>query len=473
MHDRMQTLTSEELNVIHNASMEILSKTGVAFNEDEALAIFKKRGFSVEGKTVRFDENQVQEALSTAPSRFKLIARNPEKSVWIGEDDWVFVPTYGAPFKIAPDGTQQPGTMQDYDNFCKLVQTSPHIDTNGSKHIEPQDVPPQTAYLDMLLSNILLCDKAFMGSPDSRQAARDCVEMTGLLFGGKEALMDMPVTVSLVNSLSPLQYSSEIAGAIIELANYRQGLLIANMIMGGTSGPVTIPELLVLMNAEILAGLVLAQLVGPGTPVIYGTTSCPINMQTGAATVGAPETAIISSIAAQLARFYNLPCRTGGSLTDALVPDAQALAEGAMTLITSIRNGGHFILHACGMMGCYMGNSFEKWLIDEEFCGMVRRMMTRLEIDPAKMDPGIIERAGIGGTYLMQPETLQLCRTAYYHYSLFKKGGGGANGARLDIISTASDKLEQRLSSYEKPDIDPGLEADLRQFVHERKASSA
>lgn len=474
MYDRMQTLTTDELNTIHNASMGILSNTGVAFNEPDAIALFASRGFSVDGKVVRFSEEQVQSALSLAPSRFKLVARNPEKSVWVGGDDWVFVPTYGAPFKIGADGVKYPGTMQDFDAFCMLVQTSPHIDTNGSKHVEPQDVPAEFAYLHMLLSNIVLCDKPFMGSSDSRQAARDCIEMAGMAFGGKDALMKNPVTVSLINALSPLQYSSEMAGAILELARYRQGLLIANMIMGGTSGPVTLPELLVLMNAEILAGIVLAQLVGPGTPVIYGTTSSPTNMRSGAAMVGTPETAMISSMAAQLARFYRLPCRTGGSLTDAMMPDAQALAEGAMTLITTVRNGGHFILHSCGMLGGYIGNSFEKWLIDEELCGMVRRMMTPLDIDPAKMNPDIISRVGIGGIYLMQPETFQHCRTAYYPYSLFNKmGSTDPQAVRPAIVEAASEQFLLRLAGYQKPDIDPELEADLRRFVDKRREQGA
>lgn len=469
MYDRMQTLTIEELNWIHDASIEILSNTGVAFNEAQALRLFESRGFSVDGKVVCFTGNQVQEALNTAPSRFKVFGRNREKSVWVGEDDWVFVPTYGPPFMVDRDGTQRPGTMQDYDAFCKLVQSSPHIDMNAYKHVEPQDVPAETAYLDMLLSGIVHCDRPFMGSPDSRQAAQDCIEMAAIAFGGKDVLMDMPVTVSLINSLSPLQYSSEMAGALLELARYRQPLLIANLIMGGTSGPVTLPELLVLMNAEILAGLVLTQLAGPGTPVIYGTASCPTNMQTGAATVGTPETAIISCMATQLARFYQLPCRTGGSLTDATMPDAQALAEGALNLVTSVRSGGNFILHACGMMEGYIGNSFEKWLIDEELCGMVRRMMTPLNFSPETTDIGVISRTGIGGTYLMQPETVKLCRSAYFPYTLFNKGGGQSQGAGRDIAAVASDRLKQRLDGYEKPDIDPAIEADLRQFVSNRK----
>jgi len=469
MVDRMQTLTEKDLNWIHDASMEVLSNTGVAFNEGEALGLFQNRGFSVDGKVVRFSEKQVQEALSTAPSRFRLFGRNREKSLWIGEDDWVFAPTYGPPFMVNRDGVQRPGTMHDYDTFCKLVQTSPHIDMNGYKHVEPQNVPAETAYLDMMLSNIVLCDRPFMGSPDSRRAARDCLEMAGIAFGGKDALAQMPVTVSLINSLSPLQYSSEMVGAVLELARYRQPLLIANLIMGGTSGPVTLPELLVLMNAEILAGLVLAQLAGPGTPVIYGTTSCPTNMKTGAATVGTPETAIISSVAAQLARFYQLPSRTGGSLTDATLPDAQALAEGALTLITAVRSGGNFILHACGMIGGYIGNSFEKWLIDEELCGMVRKMMTPLDFSAETIDTGVIARTGIGGTYLMQPETLKHCRSAYFDYALFAKGGAASRSPADDIAKTASDRLRQRLESYQKPDIDPSIETDLNQYVRHRK----
>ena len=100
MYDRMQTLTAENLNWIHDRSIEILSDTGIAFNDDGSLELFGKHGFSVDGKVVRFNENQVQEALSLTPSRFQLIARDPEKSCWVGEDDWVYVPTYGPPFLV-------------------------------------------------------------------------------------------------------------------------------------------------------------------------------------------------------------------------------------------------------------------------------------------------------------------------------------------------------------------------------------
>ncbi|GBC61413.1 trimethylamine methyltransferase [Desulfonema ishimotonii] len=471
MYDRMQTLSQDDLTRIHNASVRILNETGVAFNDPEAIEIFNNNGFKTEGKTVFFTEADVAKALETTPARFKVTARNPEKSVFIGEDDWVFVPTYGSPFICTRTGEQRPGTIQDYDNICKLVQTSEHINMNGFKNVEPGDVPTETAYLDMLFSNIILCDKPYMGSTDTRQAARDSIEMAGIIFGGKEKLKEMPVMIGLINPLSPLQFADEMAGSIIEYARYRQPVVILNMIMAGTSGPIRLPGLFALMNAEILAGLVLSQLVGPGTPVIYGTTSCPTNMKTGAASIGSPETYIINSATTQLARFYNLPCRTGGSLTDALVPDAQALAEGALTLSTSVRNGANFILHSCGMMGTYIGTCLEKWLIDEELCGMVRRMLTPVEISDEEINVDAIKNVGIGGTYLMDPTTLQCCRTAFYENNLYSKQEHSrwlnAGGKRIDEV--ASDMLVQRLAAYEKPAIDPDMETALAEFVSRRK----
>ena len=471
MHDRMQTYTKEELNRIHHASMDILGNTGIAFNESESLEIFKKNGFKVDGNIVFFKEKDIFRALETAPSRFKVAARNPKKSVHLGENDWVFVSTYGAPFICSRTGEKSPATMQDYDNICKLVQTSKFVDMNGFKHVQPTDIPPQTAYLDMLLSNMVLSDKPYMGSTDSRQAARDSIEMAAILFGGKEKLNEMPVMVSLINSLSPLQYAEEMAGSILELARHRQPMVIANMIMAGTTGPVRLPGLLALMNAEILAGLTLAQLAGPGTPVIYGTTSCPTNMKSIVASVGSPEAAIIASAAIQLARYYKLPCRSGGSLTDALVPDGQAMAEGSLLLTTSVQNGAHFILHACGMIGTYIGMNLEKWLIDEELCGMIRRMLTSVDVTEETIDVESIKAVGIGGSYLMEPATLKHFRTEFFMNDLFSKqdhNSWSRKGSRR-VEESAADLLLKRLSAYEKPDIDPAMEADLANFVMQRK----
>jgi len=472
MYDRMQTLTQKQMTRIHEAAMDLLGTTGIAFNEDEALAIFKANGFKVDGKTVFITEAQVQKALKTAPSRFTITARNPKKNVAIGEDDFVFVPGYGAPFVTLTNGDQREATMEDYDNFCKLVQTSKYIDMNGFMMVEPSDVPADTAHLDMIFSSIILCDKPFMGSPVSKQGARDCVDMAAIVWGGMDKLKTVgPVTASLINSLSPLQFSDEMAGSLIELARANQACVIASLIMAGSSGPVTLSGVLALQTAEILAGVTLAQLVNPGAPVIYGSTSSAMDMKTGGLSIGCPELSVVVSATAQMARFYNLPSRSGGSLTDAHFPDAQAGIESTLALTTAARNGVNFILHANGILGSYISMSYEKFLIDEELCGITRRLLKPMEVTPSSIDVEMIKAVGIGGQYLTQPKTFQLCRTEFHLTDFMSRQNhaGWKTAGKKRIDEFAVDRLGQRLAAYEKPDIDPAVEAALAEFVIRRK----
>lgn len=471
MYDRMQELSTQDMEKIHDASMDLLKNTGVAFNEEEALEIFKANGHRVEGSTVFFEESDIQTALKTAPSRFTVHARNPAKNVEIGEDDFVFLPGYGAPFVMDAKGNQRHATMEDYDNFCKLIQTSPYINMNGWMMVEPSDMPSNTVHLDLNLSNMLLCDKPFMGSPISRKGALEGIEMAEILWGGKENIMDKTVSVSLINSLSPLQFSDEMAGALIELARHNQACVVASLIMAGGSGPVTLDGVLALQNAEILAGITLAQLVKPGVPVVYGSTSSAMDMKTGALSIGAPELSKNIQLTAQMARFYTLPSRSGGSLTDALCTDAQAGAESTLALSTAARSGINFILHACGILGSYIAMSFEKFLVDEEVCGMVQNMFKPLALTDESIDIDVIKEVGIGGQYLTHPKTFQLCRTEFFMPTLMsrKNPDAWAKEGKKRIDQIAEDRVAQRLAAYEKPDIDPEIEKRLTQYVETRK----
>ena len=471
MADRMQELNVQNMKKIHSAAMDLLRNTGVSFKEKQALEIFKANGQRVEGTIVFFEESDIQKALKTAPRRFTVHARNPEKSVEIGDDDFVFLPGYGAPFVMDVQGNQRQATMEDYDNFCKLIQTSPYINMNGWMMVEPADMPSDTVHLDLNLSNMLLCDKPFMGSPTSRQGALDGIEMAGILWGGKENIMDKTVSVSLINSLSPLQFADEMIGSLIELARHNQACVVASLIMAGGSGPVTIDGVLALQNAEILAGVTLTQLVRPGAPVIYGSTSSAMDMKTGALSIGAPELSKNIHLVAQMARFYNLPSRSGGGLTDALCVDAQAGVESALALSTAARSGINFILHSCGILGSYIAMSFEKFLVDEEACGMILNMLKPLALTDDSIDTDVIKDVGIGGQYLTHPKTFKLCRTEFFMPTLMSRKNSDAwtKDGKKHIDQVAEDKVAQRLASYEKPDIDPKIEKQLTQYVENRK----
>jgi trimethylamine--corrinoid protein Co-methyltransferase len=470
MIDRMQLLTQGDLSLIHGASMGILADTGVVFNGSDAAEIFKKHGFKVDGIRVFITEKDVSKALETAPSRFTIRARNPAHNVSIGENDFVFLPTGGAPNVVSFTGKRRPALLADYEACCKLVQTSDQLDMNGLLMVQPTDTPPQVAHLDMLLANITMCDKAYAGSSTFRLAARDCLEMAALLRGGKENLKRQPAMATVVNATSPLKYSEEEAESIIDMARLRQPLVITNLVMAGTSGPVSLPGLLALANAEILAGLVLAQLAGPGTPVVYGSVSAPADMRTVISAVGAPEAVMLASAVTQLAGFYRLPCRTGGMLTNAHCTDAQAAAEGVLMMSTAVRNGANFIVHACGQLGSYISMSFEKWLLDEEVCRMLRRTLAAMEITVESIDVDTIKSVGSDGNYLVHPTTFKHCRSLY-RPNLFTRDDYQSwwdSGAK-NVSEVAAEILPTRLAEYTKPPIDQGLEQALAEFVSRRK----
>lgn len=474
MYDRMQTFTIEELTSIHDASLHILKKIGVKFDDDQALDIFKRAGHSVSGNIVYFSEKQISQALGSAPSQFILSARNAEKSVAIGGENFGLAPGYGAPFIVTPEGRQREASMSDYEDFCKLVQTSKCINVNGFLMAMPSDVPSETAYLDMLYSNMVLCDKPFMGSPLSRTAAQDCVNLAGILWGGADNLPDTPITLSLITPLSPLQYTAEMAGSIIEFAGHNQACIFGILLMAGSSGTASLAGLLVQQTAEILAGVTLTQLVRPGAPVVVGGTSSILDMRTGCLSMGAPEAARVAAATMQMGKFYELPVRSGCAVTDAHLPDAQAGLESALNLMIAVRNGSNFILHAAGILSSYSAMSFEKFIIDEEICSIACEYLKPIKISKETIGLDIIEEIGIGGEFLSHPKTLEQCRTAFFLPNLVNRKGyaGWQENGRKRIDEKASDILQQRLSAYVKPDIDPQIEKDLRAYIEKRKSES-
>ncbi len=471
MHERLQVLTVEEKDRLHNAAMSVLGRTGVVFHNREALEIFKQHGVKVDGKKVHPTERQILDAARKAPRTFTIEARNPARNVTIGRGEPPLVAGYGAPFVSEPDGGHRRAVMEDYVNFCKLNHTSKVVGVNNFMVVEPSGLPPETGHLDMLLTTMLMSDKPLMSCPISKKALEDNIEMANILFGGPEAIRGRPVMFPTINPLSPLQFAEEMADAIIGHARWGQVVTVSNIVQGGGSGPVRLAGVMAVQIAEILAGLLLSQLVGPGTPFIYGNSSCPMDMRTGGMGLGSPETAQLFSIGAQMARYYGLPNRVGASLTDSHFPDIRAGMESMLLQFMGLAAGTDMVVHSCGILSSYLAMSYEKYLADEEMCAMIGAALRPVEITDEAIDLEAIHEAGPGGQHLTRPETFRLCRTEYYMPGLFHRQSYGdwhdRGALRADQVASA--QLEKRLAEYQRPDIDPAIEADLKKFVDSRR----
>jgi len=319
----------------------------------------------------------------------------------------------------------------------------------------------------MLHASMVHSDKPFMGSAEGKIGARHTMKMATILFG--EEVRERPVTIGLINSLSPLGYSREMLAALMEYARWRQPVIIAALVMAGSTGPITLAGVLMQQNAELLAGITLTQLISPGTPVVYGSTSTNIDMKTGALAIGSPELSLVVAATAQMAHHYGLPCRSGGALTDANSPNAQAGFESMLGLLTTVNSGVDFVLHAAGILSSYLAFSYEKFVLDDEMCGMVRRFRRGIAVTPETLAYDIIAKVGPGGSFLVEPHTVKRCRSEFWQPAVCNREGLEAwqVGERQDAVARAHQRWQKLLAEHEDPPLDATTARQLQAFVAE------
>jgi len=463
-------LSQSDIEQIHRTSMRLLAEVGVLFPSEEALAVFGAHGVATDGHCVYLREEQVMAAVDMVPKQFTIHARNPERSVVIGDGEPVFAPGYGAPVVADSDVGKRTPTMEDYDNLARLAHALPNQDMSGHLMVEPTDVPAATAHLQMLQASMVHSDKPFIGSAAGQAGARHTMEMATILFA--EDVTDKPVCLGLINPLSPLGYSSEMLEASLEYARWRQPLVFATLSMAGSTGPITLAGVLAHQNAELLAGIALAQLVSPGTPVVYGSTSTNLDMKTGGLAIGSPELSIMIAAHADLARRYGLPSRSGGALTDSHSPDAQAGLESMLSLLTTINSGIDLVLHAGGILSSYLAFSYEKFVLDDEMCGMVRRFQRGITVDPETLAYDVIANVGPGGNFLMEPHTLKRCRSEFWQPEVCSRQGIEAwmNAGRPDAVARARKRWQKLVTEHEDPPLDETIVRQLQAFVKDHTA---
>lgn len=467
MNRAIGNLKKNNLDEAHRHSLDILARTGVRFYSEEALNLFKKHGFSVQDKTVCFSEKEILKALETVPPVFSVEARNPSKSIVVGDNHYVVAPGYGPPFIIESSGEKRDARLSDVHRLCKLVQTSKVLDFNTSMVVHPTDVPSQTAHLDLLLATLTLTDKPIMGSSISKQAALDSLRLAQMVFGDT----DRPVMISLINSLSPLQYAPEMADALMVFAGAGQPMVIHSACLLGVSGPITLAGSLVVSNATTLAGICLAQLVNPGTPIVYGFAGSAFNMSTGSFQNGLPEDVKHTAIAAAMGRYYRIPSRGQGALTDAFGLNYQAGMESSMMLTTGALSGINLAIHGCGTYGSMLAMGYEKFLADEDLCGSIKYLIEPVELTDDAFAIGLIDQTGFSGNYLTTDHTLKRCRNEHYQ-SEFRPGvthDQWIQSRPENGVHRVTQMVENRLASYIKPDMDPDVEKGLSRYIENRK----
>ncbi len=466
-----EILSEDALAAIDAGWRRLISEIGVQFDHPEALELFRRAGQTVDDDIVRLDPEFVLEQVAKAPSEFHVRARNPAHDLHVGGDRMVFVPTQGPPF-VRAGARRAEGTLADLERFIQLSQVFPELDSPGSHICEPDDLDLDSRHLYQQLALTTLSDKIFGGSPNSRSVARDCLEMAGILHGGRDAIEAEPVMFAVVNVNSPLRYDGRMLEALLEYSGAGQVVILTPFLLMGAMAPVTIPAALVQQAAEALAGVALAQLVRPGAPVILGSFLSNIDMKSGSPGFGGPESAIGLLASGQMARRLGLPWRSGGGgLTTSQTVDVQAGYEALNTMQAAFLAGANWVHQSAGWLEGGLVACYEKFVSDVELLQILRAQFTPLEIDAGTLAFDAHDEVRHGGHFLGAAHTMERFRDCFYRPMLASTDNferWNRTGAR-DGAARAAEIWPKKLEEWERPPMDDAMLAELQEFVERRR----
>ena len=463
-------LEQDQTERIHHASMTILEDIGVEFRDPIALKDWRAAGAKVEGERVYLDRALVMDLISSIPSTITLHARNPEKTVSLGDGKSIFVPMTGAPFIRDLNDKRRNGTLEDLNTFHKLAHMAPALHSTAHVICEPMDVPVGHRHLWITYSSMKNSDKTFMGMSTGAENGEDVMEMVKILFGA-DFVDKHPVVTANINGNSPLVWDETMLGAMRAFTRHNQPVLCSPFVLGGANTPASTVPAVAQLNAEALSALAYTQVVRRGAPAIYGHYLSTVSMQSGAPMAGTPEISLMNFMIGQMARHYGVPWRTSSALGGAKTFDAQAGYESATTLMAACSAGANYIWHSAGWNEAGLHCSMAKFVVDAEQCAMAHRMTSGLRWDDFDEALAAVRDIGPGGHYLGHPHTQGNFERAFFMPKLFDNNSfeqWTADGER-EITERALKYAKKLLDDYEEPALDPAKDEELLAYIARRE----
>ena len=404
----VKILSDAEIQTIHNAGLSVLKKTGIMIRHDEILKLVAEAGAKVDkdSKIAHLSEQLVMDCIAKAKKQYILHGRDVQCTARFGYGDLVLMSSPGQYGWVdSQTGRFRSATIQDARDAICLGDALPNITIVGSM-AQPEEV--SETYREVFLTAELVkgtC-KPTRTWVFNRRTARYVLEIYRTIAGGEAALREHPMTEAFLEPISPLQLPHDGLDAMIEFIQAGQPVNIGPMAMASGTAPATLAGTLAQENAEILAAIVISQLLQPGTPVTYGGIPHIMDPATGICSFGSPEQMLMATACVQMGRFYGFPVYINVGLTDAKVLDIQAGIEKGSSMMLGALAGADTFGHA-GICGTDHGASLVWLAIDDELMAYVKRIVHGFEVNTETIATEVVDTVGPAGTFLAEEHTVR------------------------------------------------------------------
>jgi trimethylamine--corrinoid protein Co-methyltransferase len=409
---QFSSLSKEQCQRIHWASLEILERTGVRLYYQEAIDLVRKGGADVsDGNLVRIPSGMVEKAFTTVPKRVVLCDRYGNRVMPIEGYRCYYGP--GSDTLNLIDhrtGERRKPVLDDIREGMVLCDALPNIDFVMSMVI-PSDVDQTLADRHQMETMLASTTKPILFVTYDANGCRDAVEMAEVVVGGVDALRRNPIIACYINVTTGLRHNSEALEKLLYLSERGLPAMYIPQETGGATAPVTSSGELAMVLAGTLTGLVLSQLKREGAPFIMPGWDCSyIDMRTLVRHYADPGK---SPMTQAMAHYYNLPMFSLGGCSDSKVVDQQAAAEAALTLMAATLGGGN-IIHDLGYLESGLTYSLAQLVICDEIVSWVKAFVTCDEVSDETLDLDEIHRVGPSGQFMDSPHTLKHYKQRFY-----------------------------------------------------------
>jgi len=418
--DRYKPLTEESISRVHQTTMRIIEEIGFEVNSKIALEIFEQAGAWVdhEKRRVRLPQDKVMELIRIAPSEVRLCGQDEKHDILLGGNR-VYAGTGGTALYIYDNDTARKrlATLGDLKNIAKLVDQLDNI------HLfmlptYPSELPVEQVDINRFFVGLDNTTKHIMGGVYTLDGVKQAIRMAEMVAGSAEALRQRPLISMVTCSISPMKMDGKYGDLVVAIAQTGIPLVCPAEPLCGATSPVTLAGNLVIQTVDSLMGVILTQIVNPGTPVIFGSVATSTDLRDLRYLAGSVETGLLNAAGAQMSQFYQLPFYATGGMSDSKVLDAQSGYESAITNLLCALAGSNFIHDAAGFIEFALTMSYEKLVIDNDILGMVMRAVEGIRVDDETLAFDLIQQVGPGGNFITAKHTRHFMRSEHYVPSL-------------------------------------------------------
>jgi trimethylamine---corrinoid protein Co-methyltransferase len=447
-----QPLRQDQIGRIHQTALRILEEVGVRVECEEARSIFLSAGATTgpDGQRIFIRPRIVERALDSAPSSIRLCGRAREHDL-VAEGSRTYLGTGGAAINVIDleSGQCRPSRLKDISDFARLVEVLPNVHF-FVRPCAAQDVAAEQLGVNEFYAALAYTTKHVLGSAYDPRGVERLLDLGALIAGSQEAFDERPFFSIIVGCInSPLAFDS--TGTDTLLAAVRSGIpvMLSSAPMAGSTSPITLAGTLVQLHAEELAGLVLTQTANPGAKVLYGGIPSMADLHYLTYVGGGVEFGMMNAAIAQLSHYINVPNYNSAGITEAKIPDIQAVYEKCFAILQCALSGSNIIHHAAGILESLLTISPEQLIIDNEIIGMAMRAVRGIEVSEDTLAFDAIREAASEGNYLTSEHTAEFMRSEYLQPTLADRKlrreweEMGMEDIRTKARKTALDILDQ------------------------------